>query len=208
MKGLLLKDFYVVKDNLLIIVVTFTAVGAGMAFLVSPWVLIVLASTIFSMMAASTINDDNTSQWAKFAATLPVGRQQLISSKYILYFLLCLFGLAVGIIISSGLSVIRREFEIETMLLFVGVGLTVALISGSVMIPCNFIFREEKSAISMILSYVAAAALFVAYILVADLLVDVKSNLLPVFGVGGVVGVLVYLSSCALSKKYVPSCAA
>lgn len=204
MKGLLLKDFYIIRDNLLIIAITFIAVGSGMAFLVSPWVLIVIASVILSNLAASTIINDNTSQWSKFAATLPVRKQQVISSKYILYLLLCLCGIIAGIIISSGLAIIRQEFEMESIFLYFNVGLIVSLISGSVMIPCNFIFREEKSVLSMILSYIATSVLFVAYILIANSFIDVKNNLLLVCGIGSIVGIVTYFISWMVARKHLP----
>lgn len=40
MKGLLLKDFYIIRSGLLILLLTFVFVGAGMSFLISPLVLI------------------------------------------------------------------------------------------------------------------------------------------------------------------------
>lgn len=204
MKGLLLKDFYIVKDNFLIIMITFIAVGSGMAFLVSPWVLIIIASTILSNLAASTISSDNTSQWSKFAVTLPVRKQQIISSKYIMYLLLCLCGIVVGIIISSGIAFIRQEFELESMFLYSSIGAIVSLVSGSVMIPCNFIFREEKSVLSMILSYIATSMLFVAYILITNSFIDVKSNLLLIIGIGSIAGTLIYLLSWMIAQKQLP----
>lgn len=201
MKGLLLKDFYIIRDNLLVITITFIAVSSGMAFLVSPWVLIVIASTILSNLAASTITSDNTSQWSKFAVTLPVRKQQVISSKYVLYLLLCLCGIVVGIVISSGLAIIRQEFEMESIFLYFCVGLIVSLVSGSVMIPCNFIFREEKSVLSMILSYIATSVLLVAYILIANSFIDVKGNILLIFGIGSIIGILIYLLSWIVAQR-------
>ena len=37
MKGLLLKDYYLIRDGMVILLLTFVAVGAGLAFLTSPW---------------------------------------------------------------------------------------------------------------------------------------------------------------------------
>jgi hypothetical protein len=205
MKGLLLKDYYVLKANLAVIAITSIAVGAGMAFLVSPWVLIVITSTVFSQMAASTITNDNAVGWTKFAATLPVGKQRIISGKYITYTLFCLLGLAAGIIISSAISLVRQEFDAKSLFLFASIGLIVPMISGSVMIPCNFIFREEKAMLSMIVSYLATSALVVGYIFVVNLFVDVKTHLLLVCGIGAIVGKAIYCISWMVSKNRVLS---
>ena len=42
MKGLLLKDYYLIKSVLYIILVVFAVVGIGMSFLTSTWVLTVI----------------------------------------------------------------------------------------------------------------------------------------------------------------------
>lgn len=48
MKGLLLKDYYLIRDGMVILLLTFVAVGAGLAFLTSPWVLTVVAGATMS----------------------------------------------------------------------------------------------------------------------------------------------------------------
>ena len=53
MKGLLLKDYYLIRDGMVILLLTFVAVGAGLAFLTSPWVLIVVAGATMSFQAVS-----------------------------------------------------------------------------------------------------------------------------------------------------------
>jgi ABC-type Na+ efflux pump permease subunit len=205
MKGLLLKDYYVLQANLAVIAVVSIAIGAGMAFLISPLVLIVITSTVFGQMAASTITNDNTTGWTKFAVTLPVSRQQIISGKYLAYALFCLLGLATGIIISSAIALIRQEFEAESLFLFASIALIVPMISGSVMIPCNFVFREERAMLSMIVSYLATSALVVAYIFVVDLFIDVETHLLSVCGIGVVVSIVIYLVSWMISQNRVLS---
>ena len=82
MKGLLLKDFLIIREGLLIMFFTMVAIGIGMVILVSPWVLTVIAGVSLSMTAVTTIQNDKTTQWDKFSATLPVSRAQIISSKY------------------------------------------------------------------------------------------------------------------------------
>ena len=63
MKGLLLKDFLIIREGLLIMFFTMVAIGIGMVILVSPWVLTVIAGVSLSMTAVTTIQNDKTTQW-------------------------------------------------------------------------------------------------------------------------------------------------
>ena len=58
MKGLLLKDFYIIRSGLLILLLTFVFVGAGMSFLISPLVLIVIFTVTLSFQSAVTVQTD------------------------------------------------------------------------------------------------------------------------------------------------------
>lgn len=89
MKGLLLKDYYLIRDGMVILLLTFVAVGAGLAFLTSPWVLIVVAGATMSFQGAMTVQSDRSTQWDRFSAVLPLPRSTAVSEKYVLYLLLC-----------------------------------------------------------------------------------------------------------------------
>ncbi len=207
MKGLLLKDFYIVKDSLLALLLVYIAVSACMSFLVSPWVFIIIAAVMLSMMSASTITSDKTSQWDKFAVTLPVREEQVVSSKYIMYALLCLTGMVIGVILSSCIALFKSEFHFWEMLPYILVGLMVCLVSGSVSIPLNFIFEKEKMAsVSMILSYTVTAGIFILFILILNQFIDVKSNFILVCAGGAVVGIILFFLSWLAAQKYVPRC--
>lgn len=205
MKGLLLKDFYIIKDSLLILLLTFIAVSAGLSFLVSPWVFIIIAAVMLSMTSASTITSDKTSQWIKFAAVLPVMKKQIVSSKYIMYALLCFVGFLAGILLSSCIALLKNEFHLLDMVTYIFVGLMVCSISGSISIPLNFIFKEEKIAsVGMVLSYTGTAGIFIVFILIANQFIDIKSNFITVCLVGVIVGFILFLLSWLLAKKYLP----
>lgn len=96
MKGLLLKDYYLIRDGMVILLLTFVAVGAGLAFLTSPWVLIVVAGATMSFQGAMTVQSDRSTQWDRFSAVLPLPRSTVVSEKYVLYLLLCALGMALG----------------------------------------------------------------------------------------------------------------
>lgn len=81
MKGLLLKDYYLIRDGMVILLLTFVAVGAGLAFLTSPWVLIVVAGATMSFQGAMTVQSDRSTQWDRFSAVLPLPRSTVVSEN-------------------------------------------------------------------------------------------------------------------------------
>ena len=58
MKGLLLKDYYIIKSSLLILAVVFVVIGASLSYLSTPWVLTVLATVLLGMIVTTTITLD------------------------------------------------------------------------------------------------------------------------------------------------------
>ena len=56
MKGLLLKDFYEIKDTLILLIITIVGVGMGISYLTSPMVTILISAIIMSNAVVGTIN--------------------------------------------------------------------------------------------------------------------------------------------------------
>lgn len=168
MKGLFLKDFYMIRSVLFIMFIVFLVIGAGLSFLSSPWVLIVLATVMLGMNAATTINMDRTSGWLKISNTLPIDKKTLISSKYMLYLTLSAMGLIFGVLLSVIVSRITGDFDPGKILLFISISITMSLMAGSLMIPCYFLFSEDKSILGTILAYPVSAGIFVTFALLID----------------------------------------
>lgn len=196
MKGLLLKDYYLIKSVLYIILVVFTVVGIGMSFLTSTWVLIVIATVLLGMISVTTINMDRNSGWKKVSIVLPVSKTAILDCKYILYLLLSGVGLLLGVILSVVASIFKGQLDYQTMLLFVGISVAMALFSGSMTIPFTFLFSEEKSTLGLIIAYPVSAAVFVG----AALLID---NKLIACGLVTVVGILLYIVSWLFARKLI-----
>ena len=60
MRGLLVKDFYMIRSVVIMMTGVFLVIGAGLSYLVSPQVLLILATVMTGMVEASTINMDKT----------------------------------------------------------------------------------------------------------------------------------------------------
>lgn len=201
MKGLLLKDFYITKDNLLVMMVSLLAIGTGMSFVVAPSIVIIIASTMFSIAGTSTINLDKTSKWDKLSVTMPVTKKEIILSKYVIYCILGLIGLVVGGIVAIILSVFKGEFEMNNFLIYVVLGIIVPLISGSVSIPGFFLLSEEKASIVMILSYTATGGILAGVFLLVDPFFSLKDNFVVFGTVLFLFALLLFAASFVITNK-------
>lgn len=195
MKGLLLKDFYVIRSGLLILLLTFVFVGAGMSFVISPWVLVVIFTVTLSFQSAVTVQTDKSSQWDRFSVTLPVSRKQTIASKYVMYLLLSLAGLATGTVISVVCAWFQQGFDAESLLQYSSLAIIVSLLPGSISIPCSFLLDEEKSMVGMILAYMITSGIIVAVILVFSKYMNLQENVGMVIGILAVISVVLYVIS-------------
>lgn len=201
MKGLLLKDFYIIQDSLLMLIVIFVVTGAAMAFLISPWVLMSITTTTLSIIAITTIQNDKSTQWNKFSVTLPILRIQIISSKYCLYLLLCAMGVVLGLIVSVSTSILKSNFDINSLLLNLYLAIIVSLIPGSISIPCSFLIEEEKIIVGIVLSYIATAVLLIGFTSVLRCFINLEDNMNLVYRIITVVSVVVYLLSWLICPK-------
>lgn len=158
MKALLLKDFYTIRSVITPLLLVFIVMGICLSYLVNPWVLTVLATVMLGMNVASTITMDKTSGWLKTISVTPVSRKSFIKSKYVMYFLLSIVGLIMGIIFGT-VSTLIIGGDTKMVGLFICISISMALISGSVILPFYFLFDESKSVIGTILAYPVSAVI-------------------------------------------------
>lgn len=203
MKGLLLKDFYIIREGLLMLILTFIAVGAGLAILISPWVLIIIAATTLSLQAATTIQNDKSTQWNKFSATLPISRTQIVKSKYLLYMILCITGIVLGIVVSLVASVFKHEFDVYNMFSYSCLAIIVSLLPGSVSIPCAFFFDEEKSILGLILSYIVTSGMLVGLLMLLKQVINIRENMLEICGIVALFSIVAFVVSALFFPKKV-----
>lgn len=164
MKGLLLKDFYIVRAVAALMGIVFIVIGACMSYIVTPWVLTVIATVMLGMIVTSTINVDKTSGWIRNVMAMPVSRRTFISSKYILYLILSLTGLVFGTFFGFIANLLLGG-NAEEAGIFICTSLTMTLLAGSIVLPFYFLMDETKSIIGMILAYPATAGIFIIFIM-------------------------------------------
>lgn len=163
MKGLLLKDYYMIRSAILILLLVFVVAGICLSYLVNSWIFIVISTVMLGMNVASTIIMDKTSGWIKSIAITSVSKTTLIDSKYVMYFLLSILGLVLGFVVGMIHNVMIGG-DTKMIGLFICISISMALISGSVIIPSYFLLDETKSVIGTILAYPISASIIAGII--------------------------------------------
>lgn len=144
MKGLLYKDFCVLKKQvkILVVFVLFYSVWAVAAN--TPSMMSTMVVLISMMLPVSSMSYDEGGQWYRYAFSLPVSRRSLVLSKYLLGFLTAMGGLLVCSVCNLIILYLTNwENALESWVI-IGVSLEVGVIFLSVLIPLLFKFGVEK----------------------------------------------------------------
>lgn len=193
MKGLLLKDYYIIKSSLLILAVVFIIIGASLSYLSTPWVLTVLATVLLGMIVATTITMDKTSGWIKTVLTTKISRGAYADSKYISYLGLSLIGLVFGILFGYIASTVVGKNN-DGAMVFVCVSVAMALLAGGIILPFYFLADETKSMLGSIIAYPVSAGVFIG-------LFFLLGNHLSTYVIILIVSLAAFIVSWILTKK-------
>ena len=144
MKGLLLKDFCILKKQMKIVavLVVFYAIWAIVSK--TPSMMGVMIILLSIMLPITSMSYDEAGQWYRYAFSLPISRRALVLSKYVLGFLVALGGLVVSAIGNLVVLFLTNwENSLESWLIIVGF-LEIGMIFLSIIIPVLFQFGVEK----------------------------------------------------------------
>lgn len=163
MKGLLLKDFLILKECkqivlLLLFYIVISFLTNNFSFVSA---ILIMYTTIFVL---TTFSYDAYSKWEKYSLCFPVSRKDLVLSKY-LFFLLLLAG-AVFISLTLSVSFLlfinqtpNKELILETIFSMIGIS-TYAVFFISVLFPIVFKIGIEKSRTLMMIIMAVPFLLF------------------------------------------------
>ena len=115
MKGLLLKDLYIAKSNILVTIVCLIVLGFGLSVLLEASALLVLAPPCATTAVFISIISDANSKWSKNVITMPVSRSQIIGEKFILYIILSVLGIIAALIPCGVLAVSYTHLTLPTI---------------------------------------------------------------------------------------------
>lgn len=161
MKGLLLKDayqaWYYAK---MVVVAAVVMMGVGVISMMNGAnFFIVYAGFLLGMMPMTLLAYDQTSKFSEYSAALPVTKEQLVGSKYIVG--LCglvlaeLFAAAALGVASLHWTAVDHALVVSTL---VQVGVT-TLLSSTILLPLSYRFGYEKAKYAFYLMVGLVAAL-------------------------------------------------
>ena len=181
MKGVLLKDLYIAKSGIVIALVCLFVLAFGFSFLLDVSSVLMLAPAISTIAVYNSITSDASSKWNKNVITMPVSRDQIIGTKYILYILLSAAGIIVVLAALGILSMMGAAVTVYALLFNTSIGVSAALLAGGISLPCVYFFDPEKSQIVFLVSFIASSWIITALVLLINLFMPVKDNTLLAF---------------------------
>ena len=181
MKGVLLKDLYIAKSGIAIALVCLFVLAFGFSFLLDVSSVLMLAPAISTIAVYNSITSDASSKWNKNVITMPVSRDQIIGTKYILYILLSAAGIIVVLAALGILSLLGAAVTVYALLFNTSIGVSAALLAGGISLPCVYFFDPEKSQIVFLISFIASSWIITALVLLINLFMPVKDNTLLAF---------------------------
>lgn len=145
MKGLIIKDLYQCKNNIIVSILTSVIISSFCLLFQIEYITPFIITTLISTTLAHSIITDKKTGWSTTEKTMPLDKKEIIKSKYIMYLLTITFSYIIGITIleisSSSISEVFYFFPISS-----------GLILGSILIPSNYILGIDKSYLGMMLS--------------------------------------------------------
>lgn len=201
MKGILLKEMYIAKSNILVTVVSLVVLGFGLSFLLETSALLVLAPIASTTAVFISITSDAGSKWNKNVITMPVSRSQIIGGKYFFYLILAVLGIIAALIPCGILALFGMDITIQSLCLYGAIGMSATLLAGGISLPCAYLFDPEKSQIVFMMSFMASTGMIVALVFLINVFIRVKDNILVVFYIVFAVAALCFFISYKIAVK-------
>lgn len=150
MRGLMLKDLYVMRKKGLVLLAVIAAYGVfsltmGEASMVS-FLSVMMAVTL---PMTSTAYDER-GHFDTYACALPVSRTAIVGARYLMSLLFALGGFAFSLLVGSGISLLRGGDDLLEVLAAAGASLMMGLFYLSLLLPLLIWLGSEKARIAMI----------------------------------------------------------
>lgn len=160
MKGLLIKDFMLLKNQRQFMIIVgvfcfiFMFMNEDISFGIS------YMTVMFSMFTTSTISYDEYDNGMAYLFTLPVERKSYVKEKYIFGLGITLFTVMIASAASAFAFIIKKvNFDLEEFLIVIAVSCIVSILIFSTTIPLQIKFKAEKSRIVSMAACICAVAL-------------------------------------------------
>ncbi len=181
MKGVLLKDLYIAKSNILVTFISLIVLGFGLSFLLETSAILILAPVASTTAVFISITSDAASKWNKNVITMPVSRGQIIGEKFVFYLLLAGLGLIAALLLCIIPALFGEAITFHSLCLYGSIGISATLLAGGISLPCAYLFDPEKSQIVFMMSFMASTGIITGIVLLTNLFIPVKEHVLLAF---------------------------
>lgn len=146
MKGLLLKEWYVIRANYLFMIVVSVLTICTAVFTKSAFRLNYI-TMLFGMLPFSMIAYDENCRWQQYAFACPYSRKMIVSAKYLATLLLTLGSLIVSGVLFCIIAVNADSFSVSDLCVWMICTLSAGLLMPMIMLPLTFLFGTAKAKI-------------------------------------------------------------
>lgn len=159
MIGLMIKDLYQSKTNIIVSIIASIIITSFCIILQIAYICPFIITTLLTTTIAHTITNDKKTGWELIEKTMPIDRTEIIKSKYILYIIILAISSLLGLILlkASSFSMYTKFSQ------FMPISIISNLIFGSILLPCNFILNADKSYFGMMLSIIFTLFLMIIF---------------------------------------------
>ena len=162
MKGLLLKEFYILRNTLIMVALFWMAmmvlllysIGGNDAEFANRLALLSIPSLYVNMLPISALSLDERAAWPRYALITPVCRVKLVLVKYLTGIVLMLTLAALSVLALLFMS----ELRLSAILFGMVPTLCASLLVPAILLPLSFRFGTEKTRILLMLIAGAAGA--------------------------------------------------
>lgn len=189
MKGLLLKDWYMVRKYckayfILAIVFLLVSVmnGDNLFFAFYPCLLC-------GMIPVNLLGYDERSRWLQYSATLPYTRAQIVTAKYLIGLIAQLTVIAIVGIMQAVKQQMEGSFVWNDYLVLLLLLVVIATVGSSITLPFVFKLGVEKGRMAyyVMIGFICAASIISANLFQKEFQLEIRPNLfLILLAVGGI----------------------
>lgn len=159
MKGLLIKDWKLMKNNtmfLLIIILVSIGCAAGMK---NSFFAIGYATALISIFSVNTIAYDEYDNGMSHLFSLPVSRKVYVKEKYVFAILISVIGMTIATLIAVGVSMfLNEQYGIKDWIGILSLSIFCVVLIQGIILPVRMKYDSEKHKMAMLIVFGVMAA--------------------------------------------------
>ena len=202
MKGLLLKDWYMMKKYCRYYL--FCAVGFVILSVMSSgnMFFVFYPCLLCGMIPVNLIGYDERSRWMQYSGTMPYAKTQIVSGKYLVGLLAQLTILVATGIAQAVKMIVTRKFLLGDFTVLMLLMLIVSTLTSSICLPFIFKLGVEKgrTAYYIMIGFVCGASILASSFVRGQLTAEVQPN--AILAALAVIGIGIYILSWYLSVVF------